>query len=254
MRQKLHPDVTTFFLGSKVRYELLKFAGAFGSLEVWNAEPSTHGIFAAHKALSQICPTQAFAVIDEDNYPLYDNDLLQEAKSALPRLVDSSIIFYSRNEIIPALNYGHGGIKIFPTFMFKHVSSIPGHVDMTEHLSTMYAGLRVIPLVLSEHRFATSPYQAFRAAFRETYKISQKYLSSAPSSIEHKELKERMSLWTADVTTIDTEPRRLELSKFVCKGANLGFETAHRDPQFPINVESSLLIAFVDYLKSSNEA
>jgi hypothetical protein len=155
--ERLHPDVTFYYLGSKINYQTRDWR-----FPVVQINPSPNGIYAAHRLLAAICPTKAFAVVDEDNW-LTD-------VPALPDVIRHTLIYHSRNPY-NGLVYGHGGLKVFLRSAFLQQTSIPQNVDMTEYVSPE---LEVVPQVVSEHRFAVTPYQAWRGAFREASKLLRK--------------------------------------------------------------------------------
>lgn len=199
----LHPDVTFYYLGSRFNY--MSRAWRFPVVQV---NPSPNGIFAAHRMLAAMCPTKAFAVVDEDNW-ITDVPVL-------PEVIRHTVIYHALNPY-NGLIYGHGGLKIFLRSSFRECIGIPQNVDMTEAVSNE---LTVVPQVCSEHRFATTTYQAWRGAFREVIKL----LRTADTQST-----DRLRVW---LTAQGVFPLQQAMHKGALDALRLG--------DFPINNESEL--------------
>ena len=76
-------------------------------------------------------------------------------------------IFYAKNAS-NHLEYGHMGIGLYNVETVKNTPENFG-LDFTE-----YGGVVEVPIVASEGQFATSPFEAWRTAFREVVKLMQK--------------------------------------------------------------------------------
>lgn len=121
------------------------------------------GIQAAHAKCAQMSRTRHFFVVDADNQvtspdvfdfrvPDWDADYVH--------------LWYARNPV-NGLEYGWGGIKLFPKMLFRHLSE--QRLDMTTSFP-----LKVIPEVASITHFDTTPFETWRSAFREAVKLTAK--------------------------------------------------------------------------------
>lgn len=139
-------------------------------------------IYQSHRLAALSSSTEYFWVVDGDNEILenfnfsfyiqdYDFDLVH--------------IWYSRNEI-NGLEYGNGGIKLFPKFLFD------GEVDAVDITTSLSNRIKIIPTVASINRFASSPWNAWRSAFRECVKLSSGIIDRSVQS----ENIERLKAWT----------------------------------------------------------
>jgi hypothetical protein len=125
------------------------------------------GIHSAHLECAKLCKTSHFFVIDADNEVLsYDFTF------KIPRWdSDYAHLWYARNPL-NGLEYGWGGIKLFPKRSVLNMSS--GSLDMTTSFS-----LKVVPEIKSRTHFNYAPLETWRSAFRECVKLS---ISSDPDA------------------------------------------------------------------------
>lgn len=119
------------------------------------------GIAQAHQECAKRSLTTNFFVVDADNIP--DEDFPFDIK--LPSYDLSFVhVWYARNPVTEP--YGWGGVKLFPR---KEVLEFK-----SEYLDfTMSFGLKVIPEPKSYNRFNTSPFDSWRSAVREAYKLTK---------------------------------------------------------------------------------
>jgi hypothetical protein len=75
-------------------------------------------------------------------------------------------IFNARNES-NGLEYGHMGVALYSTFS---VLATPEDYGLDFTMASPYVS---IPWTISEGRFATSPWEAFRTAYRESFKLAR---------------------------------------------------------------------------------
>lgn len=125
-----------------------------------------NGVFEAHKKASNLVSTDMFYVVDADSYIL-DNWNFTFTPSIFDR--DYIHIFRARNAV-NKLSYGNGGIKIFPKNCFSNTPSID--------VSTSLAKVKIIETTISENRFNSDPFRAWRAGFREAAKLSSKTITN----------------------------------------------------------------------------
>lgn len=85
---------------------------------------------------------------------------------------DTHVVFQAKN-MSNRLEYGHMGIVCYNTNLVLNTPENFG-LDFTQYSKTVS-----IPLTVSEAHFATSPYEAWRTAFRETVKLTLQYSTDA---------------------------------------------------------------------------
>jgi len=132
------------------------------------------GIFEAHKEAAKIAKTDLFWVIDGDAEVMKDFNF-----SYKPDTYDKEVVHvWSSKNPVNNLEYGYGGIKLFPTQMVRDASS--WGLDFTTGLSTRF---KAIPEISCITAFNTSELETWRSAFRECVKLSVSQDSDAPSRL-----------------------------------------------------------------------
>jgi hypothetical protein len=134
------------------------------------------GSDAAHKACAKLATTERVVIVDGDNYMVRDN-FLKQTVEVLDSSVDlsQSVISWPSVNIINGLVYGNGGIKCWPTekllSMKTHESADPENVRAQVDFCW---DINYIPLdeTFTEIHNNATPYQAWRAGFREGVKMS----------------------------------------------------------------------------------
>ena len=174
------------------------------------------GSDAAHKAAAALSETDWFITVDADNivHPeFFDLDL---------NMSDPAIQVYGwcgRNNI-NGLRYGNGGLKIwkkeFVLNMQTHEASKSdrGQVDFCWE-----EGYRNFPIVYSDSIINSSPFQAWRAGFREGVKMTLLDGIRVPSQ----EIKER--IWWHNIHRLrmwSTVGSHVEHGAYAIAGARLG--------------------------------
>jgi hypothetical protein len=120
------------------------------------------GIFEAHKAAAELAQTDMFWVVDGDAV-LLDDWYFDYQPNIFNR--DCVHVWSSRNPI-NGLEYGYGGVKLFPRHLLVSASS--WNIDMTTGLGK----LKVIDRVSNVTAFNTDPFSTWRSAFRECAKLA----------------------------------------------------------------------------------
>jgi len=143
-------------------------------------------IVAAHKAAARKCRTRYFWVVDADNEICSGFDFsFQWPKDDNVR--DRVAVWRAYNPII-GLSYGYGGIKLLPRLS---VLAVPDNVvDFTTSISEHF---HVMEEVASVTNIDTSPFDAWRAGFREAAKLASHTIARG----NNKENEERLSAWCA---------------------------------------------------------
>lgn len=141
------------------------------------------GIFNAHLKAATESTTDFFWVVDADalvqdsfkfdyRVPTWDFDVVH--------------IWNSRNAV-NRLEYGYGGVKLIPKFILL-MRADTSAVDVTTSIGSK---IKLFDQVSNINNFATSPFAAWRAGFREAVKLS----SSIISRQNAEESKTRLEVW-----------------------------------------------------------
>lgn len=160
------------------------------------------GIYEAHKAAAELVNTDMFYVVDADAEVVETFDFSYQPHSTD---LDSVHVWHSRNPV-NGLEYGYGGIKLFPTSLLLSYDGSP--VDFTTSVSK---GFKVIPEVSNITRFDTDPFSAWRSGFRECAKLSSRIIHNQQDC----ETEERLRVWL-------NEGANTEFGSFVLMGAKAG--------------------------------
>ena len=135
------------------------------------------GIFNAHQHASNQVTSNMFWVVDGDADVLDTFDF-----SYMPDVYDEEVVHvWNSMNLINGLEYGYGGVKLFPTQMVRDATS--WGLDFTTGLSSRF---KSIPELSCYTRFNTDAYSAWRSAFRECVKLSLN---------DDTESKERLDAW-----------------------------------------------------------
>jgi hypothetical protein len=121
------------------------------------------GIYEAHKAAARLSTTSMFFVVDADA------EVVPEFKFDFePNIYaqDAVHIWHSKNPIND-LEYGYGGVKLFPTQLVLDYIGKP--IDFT---TSVAKNIKVMKSVSNITKFNTDPFSTWRSAFRECVKLS----------------------------------------------------------------------------------
>jgi hypothetical protein len=133
----------------------------------------SHGVFgsdACHKAAAKLSETERFIGIDADNKVRPD---FFELELNIEKFDKSDVLSWSGKNIINGLVYGNGGIKLWPVNVVEQMRTHeeadngPGAVDFCWDIH--YHQLNNI---YSDVYNNETPYQAYRAGFREGVKLA----------------------------------------------------------------------------------
>ena len=134
------------------------------------------GSDAAHKACARLSSTERVVIVDGDNFMVTDNFLKQTVEILDDTLdLSQSVLSWPSVNIINGLVYGNGGIKCWPRekllTMKTHESADPSNIRAQVDFCW---DINYIPLddTYTEIHNNASPYQAWRAGFREGVKMS----------------------------------------------------------------------------------
>lgn len=130
------------------------------------------GSDAAHKACAELAQTQRFITIDGDNRinPEFLTTTWQFDQSW--NIENSVLSFASRNSI-NGLEYGNGGIKIWPRTTVQQMRTHEAAVDDTSSVDFCWSlDYVLMPGVWSDSIINSTKQQAWRAGFREGVKLT----------------------------------------------------------------------------------
>lgn len=133
------------------------------------------GFDAAHKAAAEQSETERFITVDGDNIVMddfFEQTLDVPDTDAYGNNIAESIFSWNGKNLLNGLVYGNGGLKCWPT---EYTKTIRTHeaADDGEGMEFCWK-LNYIQLndTFSEIHQTASPFQAFRAGFREGVKMS----------------------------------------------------------------------------------
>lgn len=160
------------------------------------------GILNAHQVCARQCMTKMFYVVDGDS------EVLESFKfSHIPPDHQQGFIHVWRaRNAVNGLVYGYGGIKLLSV---DRVLNMPAMAtDMTTALSNQFM---IMQELASITHFNTSPFNAWRAAFRECTKLSSKSIERQKTQ----ETNDRLAVWK---TMGENKP----FGKYAIDGAHAG--------------------------------
>lgn len=129
------------------------------------------GFDTAHKAAAEISETDYFITVDGDN-KIFENFLEIDIDFGLSDYKNSVLSWNSRN-FVNGLTYGNGGLKIWPKSLVKNMKT--HEISENKKASIEFCwGINYIQFVnvYSINYTNSSPFQAFRAGFREGVKMT----------------------------------------------------------------------------------
>jgi hypothetical protein len=168
------------------------------------------GIFNAHLTAAMSSTTDFFWVVDADAIIAENFKFAYEVPSWDFDVVH---IWRSKNQV-NNLIYGNGGVKLLPKHLL--LDADPESVDVTTSLSN---NIKIQDEVSNYNDFATSPFNAWRGAFRECAKLA----SASINRQVQLETDARLEAWC-------TQGADTQYGKYVIAGALAGKEygTAHK--------------------------
>lgn len=148
------------------------------------------GIYNAHKMCSDMSITDHFFVIDGDAYLKDDFDLSfvpSDEKMIYKNVPESkcTLVWRAYNPVA-RITYGYGGVKLFHKSLFD--DDIDGLVDMSTTIARKGLPYYPVPDVSNDTVFNTTPFNAWKGAFRECSKL-------ASNQVSHMDQEERLTSW-----------------------------------------------------------
>lgn len=177
---------------SEENFEQLKKLAGFPQRVIHVAD--IDGIYNAHKKCAEISKTKHFFVVDGDAWVNDDFDF-----TYIPSEIDevyhqtcSAQCTHVWRALNPATGqvYGYGGVKLFARDAFMHKAFVdvefPG-VDVTTEVARRGYPYLPVETISNETRFATTPFNAWKSAFRECTKLA--------SGVATQDRRERLNEW-----------------------------------------------------------
>jgi len=121
------------------------------------------GIFNAHKEASKQVNSKMFWVVDADA------EITNDFKfDYIPDVYDEEVVHvWGSKNPVNNLEYGYGGVKLFPTEMVRNATS--WGIDFTTGLSSRFKSMPQISCIT---KFNTDEFSTWRGAFRECVKLT----------------------------------------------------------------------------------
>jgi hypothetical protein len=126
------------------------------------------GSDTAHKACADIATTDRFIIIDGDNW-VRDNffELVIELE-----FNDQNVISFCGYNTVNGTQYGNGGIKSWHKDTIRNMRTHENSIDDKFTIDFDYKNYIELNDIGSDLHITSSPLQAWRAGFRETFKLS----------------------------------------------------------------------------------
>lgn len=164
------------------------------------------GIPQAHKAAAEQCKTRYFWVIDADNI-IADNFDFSFKWDRRDEYKNRVAVWKAKNNI-NGLEYGYGGIKLLPR---REVLKMPDSVvDFTTSISDFF---HPMDEVASTTVINSSPFEAWKAGFRECAKLASGVIKSHHPEEDGRRAEQWMAI-SNDVPNAD----------YCTEGAKAGFQ------------------------------
>jgi hypothetical protein len=140
------------------------------------------GIFNAHTIAAKMADSLMFYVVDADAIITEGFDF-----SFVPNQYEYDVthVWRARNPI-NGLEYGYGGVKLFPTKALRDATS--WNIDFTTSVGTGFKGLEQVSNIT---QFNSDPFNTWKSAFRECVKLASKIIKNQDNS----ETEQRLLVW-----------------------------------------------------------
>ena len=140
------------------------------------------GIHQAHIKAAKKCFTKMFWIVDADAIIMDDFNF---DYVVLDHQLDHVHVWRAKNPI-NGLEYGYGGVKLFPRKLTIDMDTSKS--DMTTSISPHFIAVEEIANITA---FNTTPFEAWRSAFRECAKLSSKTILRQ----NDEETESRLNIW-----------------------------------------------------------
>lgn len=202
-----------FFLSYKERSAEEHFKQLLQKFPYARRIKDVEGIFNAHYFAALDSSTDFFWVVDADAEIVEDFNFDYEVPSWDFDVVH---IWNSKNKV-NGLVYGNGGVKLIPRHLI--LGADPNSVDVTTSLG---ANIKIMDKISNYNDFATGPFSAWRAGFRECAKLASASINRQVQA----ETDERLHTWC-------TVGAGTEYGNYVIAGARAGNEFGIKNRKNP---------------------
>jgi hypothetical protein len=202
-----------FFLSFDDPNTELNFQRAKEKIKDLRKVVSDKSIKQSHHLCASMSFTDQFMVMDADCVLLDNFNLHDDVYSQITDQ-EKVYIFRARNPVND-LEYGHGGIKIFQRRFFNEESVIDFSTSFKDRLISVKKTLNV-------HHFNSSPFHAWRTAFRECVKLSSNLILKHSDQLTTHELKQQKEITDHRLTVWCEKFNEVEFVEYVKKGAIQG--------------------------------
>jgi len=185
------------------------------------------GIHNAHIEAAKICTTDYFYVVDADA-EILDSFNFDYVVPFYDRL---KVRVYRAKNPVNDLIYGYGGVKLLPRIATIRMNK--NNIDMSTSICKEYEPIQELSNIT---RFNTSPFNAWRSAFRECCKLASEVINGQITN----ETKDRLMVW--QTIGIDRE-----YGKYCIDGAIAGAEYGNRNKDNYLNLR---LINDYEFIKT----
>ncbi|MGI9437047.1 MAG: hypothetical protein ACR2Q4_19825 [Geminicoccaceae bacterium] len=195
------------------------------------------GFDAAHKAAARLANTEHFITIDGDNVDV--DPLVLDGSIALPPGYHGCVAAFSARNRLNGLIYGNGGLKVWPRALVLEMRTHE-NADHQRNATEFCWGMGWYKLdcLASDIEVTTTPFQAFRAGFREGVKLVTPDGLSPREAFPDLPLKEAFGrhVWTGNADRLSvwcSVGADVEHGLFAIYGARLGCAMLHFDDWDP---------------------
>lgn len=191
------------------------------------------GIHQAHQCAAELVSSDMFWVIDADA-DISDNFSFNYQIAKFDSNAKRTVYVWRSINPINDLEYGYGGVKLFPTALTLNMDM--SKPDMTTSISLSF---KAVEEVSNISKFNTDPFTTWRSAFRECVKLASKTIQGQ----QDLETEERLDIWC----TVGADR---EFGEYAISGAKAGRKYGQDNAG---NIPALSLINDYDWLKSQFE-
>ncbi len=174
------------------------------------------GSDAAHKAAAELSETDWFVTVDADNI-VYPSFLDLDLNLSNPHI---QVYSWCGKNVINGLRYGNGGLKVWSKdFVLNMKTHEESDSDNAQVDFCWESGYKTFPSVYSDTVITASPFQAWRAGFREGVKMTLK----DGIKVSNQDLKDQ--IWWHNIHRLrmwSTVGMHEENGKYAILGARMG--------------------------------
>ena len=174
------------------------------------------GIFNAHCACAMRSKSDWFYVVDADSVLIEQKDKKYFDFSLPANIKHENVYVWDALNPVNDLCYGYGGIKLFHRSRF--INNLASYVDMTSSVAKIVEMKETVSMTF----FNSSPFDSWKAGFRETCKLTRHCLEMPDTDDKRpwkKIAEDRVAMWMS-------KGFDREFGGFCIQGAKLGKQYA----------------------------